>query len=533
MAAIFAVALGARAIFLLQAPANPLHGTPFALADSLLYDAHARELLSGRWIGAAPYFLAPLYGHLLAAIYAVLAPAGWAVHATQAILGAATCVLVADVARRLFSARVGVIAGVACALYAPHVYYTGHLLPTVSVVFLNFLFVWILLRSEEDLRIRSAAAAGGVLGLAILAKSNAILLLPATLAGVLCWNRSGAPRRRLQWVATLALCAVIVTAPAAVHNFLASGELVPVTTSTGRNLWKGNGPIANGTHPLGHWEGDRSGVGRRLRGEVDAQTAVAESASYTARTLGYVAEHPGRGLQLLVKKLVLLLNAVELGVRDQYYFAKDHVPLLRGPLFGFGLIAPLGLAGLVATRRRLTREWPLLALLACQVVSFVAVFVLARYRLVAAFALVVYASALVAAFWEDARARRWRALASSLAVAVVAAVIVNWPLAEFPPERGYALQWERIGDQRRLDGDAAEAIQAYQRAMVGDWQDLDPEIKRGETRLRMARAHAELGDAAAARALVAEVLDAPLGEAPRAERLRRDATAFGADLSGR
>jgi 4-amino-4-deoxy-L-arabinose transferase-like glycosyltransferase len=532
LAAIFAVAVGLRAAYLVQAPAHPLHGSPFALADSLLYHAQARALLSGQWIGETAYFLAPLYGHLLAALHALFGPAIGVVYATQALLGAASCALLADIGRRSFGPRVGFVAGLAFALYAPHVYYTGHLLPSVSVVFLNLLFVWILLCDAGAPSVRRAGAAGFVLGLAVLAKSNAAILLPAVLGAFAWFHRALGWPRRLRWGAAFALAVLLALAPAVVHNFVASGQFVPVTTSTGRNLWKGNGPIANGTHPLGHWQGDRSGVGRQLRGEVDASEAVDESASYTARTLEHVRAHPGATIRLLGRKLVLFFNAVELGVRDQYYFAKERVAVLRAPLLGFGLVAPLGIAGLVFTRRRLAECWPVSLLFFCQLVSFVGVFVLARYRLVAAACLVVFASERVVAWWDAARGGRWRAAVPSLALAVAAAIGVNLPLAEFPRERGYALQWERIGDQQRLAGEPGEALAAYERALVGDWQDLDPRIKRGETRLRMARTRVELGDIAGARALLRELLFEATADDVRTQRLVRDARALAEELPG-
>jgi hypothetical protein len=333
-------------------------------------------------------------------------------------------------------------------------------------------------------------------------------------------------RPKLVWAAAFVLATALTVAPAALHNFVASGELVPVTTSTGRNLWKGNGPIANGTHPLGHWQDDRGGLGRRLQGLVDAEEAVAGSSEYVARTVAYVRENPARTARLLTLKFVLFFNAVELGVRDQYYFAKERVPLLRGPLLGFGLIAPLGIAGLLFSVRRLSNCWPLGLLFVCQVASFLAVFVLARYRLVAVACLVVFACERLVAWWDAARAANWRAAAPSLAVAVLAGLGVNQALAGFPPERGYALQWERIGDQQRLVRDHEAALAAYEKALAGDWQDLDPKIKRAETRLRMARTRADFGDFSGADALVREILAGASEQDARTRRLVRDAEAF-------
>jgi hypothetical protein len=100
-----------------------------------------------------------------------------------------------------------------------------------------------------------------------------------------------------------------------------------------------------------------------------------------------VIERPARALALGAKKLLLFANAIELANRDRYYFARRYSPLLQLPLPSFGLIASLGLAGAAFAWRRRPRTALVYAFLAVQVASYVIVFVLARYRIVAAAAL--------------------------------------------------------------------------------------------------------------------------------------------------
>jgi 4-amino-4-deoxy-L-arabinose transferase-like glycosyltransferase len=527
--AIFGLAFAVRAIYLLQARADPLHDFVYALADSLHYHRQALALLDGALVGDAPYFLGPLYGWLLAGVYALAGPSLEAVRWLQALLGAASCVLLLRIGARLFGDRVGVLAGTLLGLYGLHVYYTGVLLPTVLVVFLNLAFLLLLLRALEAPSPGRAAAAGAVLGLAVLAKSNALLLLPAALL-LARFGAGSFERGRGAWCAALAGAALLAIAPATLHNALASERFVLVTTSTGRNLWKGNGPHANGSHPLGHREGDRAGLGRRLWGEVEAAEAVDESGSYMARTVSHVLSEPGRTAGLLVRKTALFWNAAELAVRDNFHFARRYSSLLGLPLPAFAWIAPLGIAGMVSAWRRRPRPDALYALLAVQLVSFVAVFVLARYRLVAVACLVLFASHELVRWWDAARSRTPGAALPGLAVAAVAAVLVNLPFAGLTRERGFALQYEKLGDRHALASQAGPALEAYRLALDADWQDLDPALKRGTTRLRMARVQAADGDTAAARAsLDALLADLPTGGEP-ARRLAEDARALRVEL---
>ena len=111
---------------------------------------------------------------------------------------------------------------------------------------------------------------------------------------------------------------------------------------------------------------------------------------------------------------------------------------------------------------------------------------------------------------------------------------VNAPLASYPEERGFALQWEKSGDRYRLEGRPAEALAAFEKALASDahgWQGLDPELKRGETLLRMARARWDLGDRAGALRTLDELLAGLDVVDARSERLDRDARDFRAQLA--
>lgn len=521
-------------MYLVQAPAHPLHGFVFALSDSLHYHRSAVAIAGGAFVGDAPFFLGPLYAYVLGFLYAGFGPSLGAVYGLQALLGAATCALLADAGRRLFDARVGWVGGLMLAVYAPHIYYTGHLLPTVLVVFLNVVLLWLLVRDSARPRATRAALAGIVLGLAVLAKSNALLLLFVVPFAFAWIGRSLPAARRAAWCASFVLLALATIAPATLHNWATGEHFVPVTTSTGRNLWKGNGPFANGTHPLGDWDGGGTGLGPRLQGGVDPGDAVEESTRYVARTWDHVRAEPGATLQLAAHKLVLFVNAVELGIRDQYYFSKDRVALLRAPLLGFGLVAPLGIVGMVACWRRRRDLWPVYVLFVCQVVSFVAVFVLARYRLVAVACLVLFAAERLVAWWDAVRAGRLARAVPSLAAAVLIALAVNIPLASYPKDRGFALQWEKIGDRHRVEGHPAAALAAYDEALASDahgWQGLDPQTKRGETLLRIARTRWDLGDRTGALRALDELLAELEVSDGRTERLDRDARGLRAELA--
>src|SRR4051794_27261531 len=146
---IFMTALAVRLVHVWQMRATPFFSV--LLGDSRGYDEWARRIAAGEWIGQDVFYQAPLYPYFLGVIYAVGGRHLLLVRIAQAVIGSASCVLLAMAAARLFPPaihhprapevlarpRAGVIAGLMLALYAPAVFFDGLLQKSV----LDVLFV--------------------------------------------------------------------------------------------------------------------------------------------------------------------------------------------------------------------------------------------------------------------------------------------------------------------------------------------------------------------------------------------------------
>jgi 4-amino-4-deoxy-L-arabinose transferase-like glycosyltransferase len=475
-AAIFSCSLGVRLLYLAQAQVDPRYSQLGGILDCLYYHKQAAAIASSQGFGELPFFLSPLYVALLGGVYTLFGAEH--VHALRlhAVLGALSCCLVYAIARRAFGEREGIAAGLLLGLYGAQIYYTGLLLPTTLVLFLNLLALLAMMppagRPPSGLRF---AVSGLLIGLAIAVKSNALLLLPVALLAIFLVPK--AKRRSwVIWAGCVIAGAAVTLAPFTLHNVATSGRFVLVNTTGGRNLWKGNGPSATGTHiqlPLAEEGTSLSAyLDSAQRATIDPEQPVVESREFTRRTIRYIAKHPRRALRLFAKKTVLFFNAVELGVRDDHEFARRYSSLLASPLPAFSIVAPLGLAGMLIAWRRRRRLAVLYALFATQVASFVLVFVLARYRMVAVACLIVFAAHWLVVAADALRRRELRLLAPSLLLGAVAALIVNWPLAGFARDRSFASQHALVGyalmagDHLYTEGDAYEQL-TRQRLWLG------------------------------------------------------------------
>jgi len=449
-AAIFCLAFGLRFAFLLQMRGTPIRDyaelpwQQWFILDSAYYHELGSSIARGDLIAPTAHFLSPLYCYFVGLVYAVFGVDLDGVRLAQCVIGSFSCVLLYWIGRQIFSEIVGIVSGLCLALYGLHIYYTEIILPTLLVVFLNLTFLLLVSITPSKLTPARAAGAGVILGLAALAKANSLLLVGVTIA-VLWWQHREAGHRRLARLAIPLVVGTFLTiAPIAVHNYVASGEFVLITTTTGRNLLKGNGPTADGTHIQLPYTLAGGHIKFYLEGDVKPDHAARQSREMVSFTLRYMASQPIASAKLLVKKALLFLNQRELFIRDNFYFAKRYSSVLDLPLPGFALIGVLGLAGALWGLRRWESAAHVYAVLLVQVASYTLVFVLARYRLVAVACLILFASRFLGDVIQIIVERRRGALALAAAVALCCALFVHVSFAEFPYERGFPAMSRRI-----------------------------------------------------------------------------------------
>ena len=118
----------------------------FYFEDSLDYDRAARSFLETGHFDAR-YYRFPLYPLVMAASYGVFGPTLTPLRIIQAIFGAATCLCIWVLGRRLFGVRAGLLALFASAVFPVHIVLAGIEYP---VVIGTFLIWWVLALLSRD-----------------------------------------------------------------------------------------------------------------------------------------------------------------------------------------------------------------------------------------------------------------------------------------------------------------------------------------------------------------------------------------------
>jgi 4-amino-4-deoxy-L-arabinose transferase-like glycosyltransferase len=207
-------------------------------ADPYGYALMARSLLRGEGFPEQPIQRrGPLYSFLIAGIFLIFGDHYWAVHLVQALMFAATGLMMFDLGKRFFNLRTGIIAGVMAAFHPLFLRYVSSLHLETFLTFMFTLMIWFTVRFRDRPNVINGVLVGVTAGLGSLIKAIG-MLYPGLFAvglmieALIARRRTG--RFSYPWVpvATMFVAMVVVMAPWTIHNRRVLGHFVPVSTGT-------------------------------------------------------------------------------------------------------------------------------------------------------------------------------------------------------------------------------------------------------------------------------------------------------------
>jgi hypothetical protein len=461
--AIVAGSLVVRVAFAFVFLRHPVSG--IVPMDSDPYQSLGRAIAAGRFGDPGFDYLNPPYAFVLAPL-AGLAPERLrvAIATVQILMDAATTVLIAAVARRLFSAPVALGAAALYALYGTAVFYSASVLPvTLSVLSLSLAVAAVL--AAADGPPARWLWAGAALGLFFLTRPNGIVLLP-----VVAWWMWGRSRRPAP---LLAAGLAIVLAPFSARSIVNGTGPSPFPVNGGINFYIGNSPEAHGRYAHVPNVTDKPGeqvqtsiaeASRRAGRPLDARGA---SSFWFQEAFDWMRREPGTAFALTLRKAATFFRAEEPPLNVSYDFAREEIPFLRATI-GLGLILPLALLGIGATladgqRRRDGHGVFLLGVLFAYAASVVAFFLADRYRLPVVPLLAIFAAHGASVVLAQCRSRRPARIALSLAALGAAALFADYPFAALGYDKD-GLDHVKLSDVYIGRGDYAAALRECEKA---------------------------------------------------------------------
>jgi tetratricopeptide (TPR) repeat protein len=460
--AVWLAAFAVRCLYVWQISHAPFF--ELRLGDAEAYDAWARQIAGGDWLGHDVFYQAPLYPYVLAVVYRVAGDSAAIVRIVQAAIGATSCGLLAAAGMSAAGDARGALAGALLAIYPPAIFLDGLLEKSSLVTFFTAALLALVATGAERMTPRRWAAAGVVLGLLALTRENALLVAVPLLAAIAI---APAPARsRTRAAAALATGALVVLVPVGLRNRVAGGELHLTTAQFGPNFYIGNHAGASGTYDaliVGHGSAaDERADAKRLaeaaRGR--ALTASEVSAYWAEQSLAFIRSRPVEWAKLLARKAALTFNAAEVSDTETLDVYAEWSPLL-GILkpFDFGMLLALATLGTVLWAPSRRRAWLLYAVGGAYALSVILFYVFARYRF--PIAPVLMTIAVPAPFFVRPSRRR---LALGVMAAIGALAFANLPMENARAARaahymGIAAAMAR--DPARLDA----ALGFYERAL--------------------------------------------------------------------
>lgn len=479
---LFALALAVRLIFLWQASHTPLFYAPNV--DEGWHDRWANELLDHGWHYDGVYFRAPLYPYFLAALYAVSDRSILFARSAQMVLSALSVLLFYLLFRRLLPRNIARVSALFLCVYGTLIWYEQALLIPVLIIFLDLLLLYLLYVFKQSARLKVLTLAGLVAGLSLIARPNIAIFILTAAIWIFLHRRSAAPRtRRLARAGLFVGVAILPLIPVTIHNYRATGDIIPIASQGGINFYLGNNPLANGltmrmpevvldeTIPWDRFVPTTDSIADALAGKQLSPGAV--SGFWTGRMLQYAVTQPLDFLGGLARKAYFLFAGEENSDNFDLYYYRKLVPIYAvlvwsyGLHFPFGLVSPLALIGMVWLWRR-RRDLDLLYIfIFTYAPTVIGVLVTARHRLPVVVLVIPFAVAAAFEFVRRIRTgpvRRWIPWAVLLAALLVFLNTELWGLGFHNDAQSHL----NLGQAYTKLGQTEAATQEFEAALALD-----------------------------------------------------------------
>jgi 4-amino-4-deoxy-L-arabinose transferase-like glycosyltransferase len=292
----WAVGLGALALVLRLAFVLAVDRESFVFNDTLFYHNAARSLAEGQGytaVGGGPTAQwPPGFSFVLSLVYRVTGPNQHWGEVLNAFIGALTVPALYALALRTFGRREARWAAAGLALLPGHVLWADVL---VAETLYSFLLVAFFLLAALLPRAWWAVAALGVaVGLAMLTRGEALLLIPAVIA---IWWPQLERRRLLAFSAGLVAVVLLTLAPWTIRNAIEMDSFVPLSTNSSTTLWSGHNPDATGAQIYAPESLLSQIYPRGPRREIEEGRLLRREA------IDFMVHNPGRELELIPLKL--------------------------------------------------------------------------------------------------------------------------------------------------------------------------------------------------------------------------------------
>jgi tetratricopeptide (TPR) repeat protein len=412
--------------------------------DMHFYNDWAIQILHGQFIQPLAFYGLPGYAYFLAGVYKIFGENPFVPGLLQAVLDAATAVLIFSICSEIVSRRgstsssptaalnldprtIGVMAALGWAFFVPAQAYAIVLMPTAWFVFVFWLAVWRIVRTPRTAECFFLAL---LIGITASAVATVLAVVPLVFAAVFL-ELKRKWRQLMIRVAILILGLVIGTSPCWIHNYFIAHDPVTLSAHSGINFWIGNNPQANGYPRFP--PGLRAGQAAMLQDSIDRAEVVAGhslkhadvSRYWSDQTRNYIRAEFGNWLKLIARKLRNFWSAFQYDDLSIITILREQEVIFPG--LYFGVIAALAIPGILFAFRTFPLSRWILSALLTSMFALLAVFITERYRLVTVPGLLIFAAVGLSILWTKIVSRELASAAVCVALLLASTLFVAWP----------------------------------------------------------------------------------------------------------
>ena len=448
---ILLIAAALRIFYFLELKENPIvEYTAYEPAfDQARFVRLAKEILQSHWIGPVITQTSITYSYFIAFIFKLFGEDVYRALLFQFILGIWSIMLLYKATHLLFQNRkVGLLAAVMAAFYAPFIYMEGCLLRTAAITYINLLVFYVLLKASHRQSRKLYFLSGLTMGLSVMLQPN---ILPFFIILYIYFTVNGHGKKKIVSIVLVISGIILVTSPLLIRNKLVQGNL-DIEPQGLEVFWVGNTPLSSGIA----YEGVHPELTR----------LVTESAGNMNKTISVflkeVKKQPRVYWDLYMRKISMYFNGYEIPSNLSFDLFKENSLALKLAFLDFTFICPLGILGAILSFKKF--RYSTLALLFLSVLSLCVItfHILERYRMPAIPYFIIFAS--YGMYWLSTKFQKKRIFVFTFGV-ISLAVLFNF---SFPKEKIL----KQYSMQRIRDIDYSNFANAYYLEAEENWKNL-------------------------------------------------------------
>ncbi len=270
--------------------------------------------------------------------------------------------------------------------------------PETLVIAVCALAVFGATRYSSAPSVARAAEVGAYIGVAVLIRTDLVLLVVFLLVPLALWSRRVPAGRRAKYLGIMLGVAAVIVAPWVARNLATLRTTTLVSNDAGAVIAGANCALTYGGPDAGWWNRSCAGDGG-AGGDQSQRAATLQSAG-----LHYANTHRGPAIRTALVRLGRALNVYHPGQTaslERTVGRPEWVSELAQ--WYFYALVPLALAGAVALRRRGSLLFPFISLIAVSVITVLSAYGDARYRVEADLAMAMLAGVAIEAVLRRAR----------------------------------------------------------------------------------------------------------------------------------